>query len=113
MAPTSKRMHTCESKAGFSTRQLMNTLMWFLTWNGLISEPLFFLFATTAMADVNWSTMYATCEPPLVVQMEFTKETCWNWPSLQVTAISQRSLIFSNNTGASSVCCAVKHAHAQ
>mmetsp|Transcript_25410 Transcript_25410/g.75653 ORF Transcript_25410/g.75653 Transcript_25410/m.75653 type:complete len:231 (+) Transcript_25410:2492-3184(+) len=85
-----------ESKAGFSTRQLMKIQRWFFTWAGLMSmPPRFFPLTTFRMASTSWSVTCATCVPPFVVLMEFTLLTCMNWPSVTLTATSQRSLHFS------------------
>ena len=85
----------CESKAGFSTRQLTKTQRWFLIWNGLTGAALFFFLTCSTMplticvcdqhrrpdlwvATRTCSATWLTWVPPLVVAMELTKDTCWN-----------------------------------
>mmetsp|Transcript_28601 Transcript_28601/g.68324 ORF Transcript_28601/g.68324 Transcript_28601/m.68324 type:complete len:216 (+) Transcript_28601:3957-4604(+) len=80
-----------ESKAGFSMRQLTNTQMCPLTWKGLSLRPLCFLARWSRKSWASWSDAWLTCEPPRVVAIEFTNDTCWNWPSEAATTISQRS----------------------
>lgn len=50
----------------------------------------------SSMSDlVTWLSTAVTCVPPLEVQMELTKDTCWNCPSESETTTSQRSLMRS------------------
>mmetsp|Transcript_25408 Transcript_25408/g.75641 ORF Transcript_25408/g.75641 Transcript_25408/m.75641 type:complete len:280 (+) Transcript_25408:2459-3298(+) len=94
----------CESKAGFSMRHLMKTQMWFRTWCGRMSTPpfTFFLlssFTFSMIASTIWSETWLTCVPPRIVQMEFTKLTCWKPPSVRLRHTSQRSEHFSKICG--------------
>jgi len=45
----------CESNAGFSIKELINTHKWFLTWNGFIVIFLFFLLIESTNFEVIWS----------------------------------------------------------
>mmetsp|Transcript_20160 Transcript_20160/g.60378 ORF Transcript_20160/g.60378 Transcript_20160/m.60378 type:complete len:244 (+) Transcript_20160:88-819(+) len=90
----------CESKAGFSTRHLMKTHRWALTWCGRMSTPrltisLLFCFAFSRTASTIWSDTCATCVPPRMVQIEFTKLTCWKPPSVKLKHTSHLSEHFS------------------
>mmetsp|Transcript_92063 Transcript_92063/g.286519 ORF Transcript_92063/g.286519 Transcript_92063/m.286519 type:complete len:242 (-) Transcript_92063:372-1097(-) len=86
----------CESKAGFSTRHLMKTQRWFRTWWGLMSTPpftfsLLWAFTFSRIASTIWSETCVTCVPPRMVQMEFTKLTCWKPVSVRLRHTSHRS----------------------
>ncbi len=70
----------CESKLGFSIKQLINILIWFLIWNGFIAISLAFFFKFGIIFSTIWSMIWFTCDPPLVVQIPLTNENCWNWP---------------------------------
>ncbi len=96
---------TWESNAGFSISALTKTNMWLRTWCPLICTPLFFLLASSATWFATWSTIAMTCCPPLIVQIELAKDTCWNCPSDSVTHTSQRGSQRSNERGASSSVC--------
>mmetsp|Transcript_2795 Transcript_2795/g.7233 ORF Transcript_2795/g.7233 Transcript_2795/m.7233 type:complete len:254 (-) Transcript_2795:932-1693(-) len=90
----------CESKAGFSTRHLMKTQMWFRTWCALMSTPpltfcLLSALTFSMIASTIWSDTCATWVPPRMVQMEFTKLTCWKPPSVRLRHTSHRSEHFS------------------
>mmetsp|Transcript_53055 Transcript_53055/g.137000 ORF Transcript_53055/g.137000 Transcript_53055/m.137000 type:complete len:248 (-) Transcript_53055:754-1497(-) len=85
-----------ESKVGFTTRQFTKTQRCERTWKGLMSmPPLFLAFAFFWMASTNWSATCITCVPPLIVLIEFAKDTCENWPSETAITYSQRSPHFS------------------
>ena len=68
-----------ESNAGFTMRQLINTQRFYLTYGNLMPRFLCFLLITSSSLSDIWSVTWNTWVPPLVVQIEFTKLTCWNW----------------------------------
>ena len=51
---------------------------------------LFFLLICSINIFASWSATVLTCVPPLDVEMELAKETCWKEPSETQNAISQR-----------------------
>mmetsp|Transcript_73218 Transcript_73218/g.212016 ORF Transcript_73218/g.212016 Transcript_73218/m.212016 type:complete len:227 (-) Transcript_73218:938-1618(-) len=86
----------CESKAGFSIKHRTKIHKCARTWFGLISTPPFTLLLLScltfsAIASTIWSVTCVTWVPPLMVQMELTKLTCWNPPSVKLMQTSQRS----------------------
>ena len=83
----------CESKAGFSMRQLMKTQMCGRIMKGLTSTPLCFLATAAVTFSRIWSTMYLTCVPPRVVAIELTKLTAWKPMLDRRTQTSHRSLM--------------------
>mmetsp|Transcript_14287 Transcript_14287/g.45777 ORF Transcript_14287/g.45777 Transcript_14287/m.45777 type:complete len:294 (-) Transcript_14287:471-1352(-) len=97
----------CESKAGFSMRQLMKTRSCPLTWFGLstFSSPLCFFLRCSRTRSTTWSATWLTCVPPLLVAIELTKETCANPSSDAATATSHRSPTFSKTRGTASAAC--------
>ena len=72
-----------ESKAGFSIWAFTNTRRLRFTWKGFSFFLCLFssgFFAKSSFAT--WSATASTWVPPRSVQMEFTNDTCSNWPSL-------------------------------
>ena len=76
-----------ESNAGFSMLELTNIQSYCFIWKFLIFSFSFLcFFFTSAMILLQIrSVTELTWVPPRIVQMELTKETCWNCPSEKLT----------------------------